>query len=139
MDTFTGWAAILQACAPILVALVGIIPTIISNRKKTEKSIDTLQATLNAHIKEDEDDKARQARLRILRFNDELCAHVPHSESYFEDILDDIDFYEKYCASHPTFRNSRGKAAMEHVKTTYTKVKSRGGFLMPQERRTTND
>ena len=136
MEHFNGWAAILQACAPILVAIVTIIPTIINNRKKTEKRIETLQKTLDNHIKEDEDDKARQARLRILRFNDELCAHVLHSESYFEDILDDIDYYEKYCASHPTFRNSRGKTAMEHVKTTYTKVKNKGGFLTPQERRT---
>lgn len=30
---------ILTACAPILVALIGIIPTVVANRKKTEKSI----------------------------------------------------------------------------------------------------
>lgn len=134
MENFTGWAALLQACAPILVAIVTIIPTIINNRKKTEKSIETLQKTLDDHIKEDEDDKARQARLRILRFNDELCAHILHSESYFEDILDDIDAYEKYCGAHPDFKNSRGKAAMEHVKSVYKKIKNKGGFLShPQE------
>lgn len=130
MIRLDGLISVLQACAPILVALVGLIPTIINNRKKTQASIETLQKTLDAHIKEDEDDKARQARLRIIRFNDELCENRLHSESYFEDILDDIDMYEAYCDKHPDFKNGRGKAAMQHVKATYAKVKNKGGFLM---------
>lgn len=131
---------ILTACAPILVALIGIIPTMISNRKKTQESIkesqnaakkdmEKLQSTLDNHIREDEDDKARNQRYRILRFYDELCEHRKHSESHFEDILDDIDDYEKYCESHPLFRNNRGKVAMAHIKATYGTIKSSGGFL----------
>lgn len=127
------WLGLAEACVPILVALVGIIPTIINNRKKTQASIETLQETLDAHIREDEDDKARQARLRIIRFNDELCENRPHSESYFEDILDDIDFYEAYCDSHPGFRNNRGHTAMEHTKAVYTKLKNKGKFLTHTE------
>ncbi len=131
---------LLTACAPILVALVGIIPTVISNRKKTQESIkasneamekrmDKMQATLDNHIHEDEDERARNQRYRILRFYDEMCEHRDHSESHFEDILDDIDDYEKYCLSHPEFRNNRGKVAMEYIKTMYGKIKSSGGFL----------
>ena len=135
------WLAnLLTACAPILVALVGIIPTVISNRKKTQESIkasnkamekrmDKMQATLDNHIHEDEDERARNQRYRILRFYDEMCEHRDHSESHFEDILDDIDDYEKYCLSHPEFRNNRGKVAMEYIKTMYGKIKSSGGFL----------
>ena len=93
---------ILSACAPVLVALVGIIPTVISNRKKTQETLeqtrketkeqlDRVQRTLDNHIKEDEDDKARNQRYRILRFYDEMCEHRRHSESHFEDILHDID------------------------------------------------
>lgn len=129
MDNLAGWLGVLQACAPILVALVGIVPTIINNRKKTQASIDELRETLDAHIKDEEEDKARQARLRIIRFNDELCANVEHSESYFEDVLDDVDTYETYCAEHPDFKNNRGKAAMDHVKEVYTKLKNSGKFL----------
>lgn len=131
---------ILTVCAPILVALVGIIPTVVSNRKKTEESIQAsnkaigeqmtkMQSTLDAHIREDEDDKARNQRYRILRFYDEMCSHIDHSESHFEDILDDIDDYEKYCESHPDFRNNRGKVAMAYIKSMYGKIKSSGGFL----------
>lgn len=131
---------IITACSPILVALIAIIPTIISNRKKTEKSIkdsnevmkkdmEKMQSTLDAHIREDEDEKARNQRYRILRFYDEMCEDRDHSESHFEDILDDIDDYEKYCDAHPEFRNNRGKVAMEYIKESYGKIKSRGGFL----------
>lgn len=127
------WLDILKACVPIFVALVGIVPTIISNRKKTQDSIATLQQTLDLHIKEDEDDKARQARLRILRFNDELCENRLHSESYFEDILDDIDMYEAYCDKHPAFKNNRGHVAMQHVKDNYEKLKYKGEFLTHQK------
>lgn len=129
MGSFDGWAVLIQACAPILVALAGIVPTIINNRKKTQASIDELRAALDAHIKDEEADRARQARQRIIRFNDELCANVSHSESYFEDILDDVDTYETYCAGHPDFKNNRGKAAMDHVKSVYTKLKNSGKFL----------
>lgn len=120
---------ILETCVPILVALVGIIPTIINNRKKTEEAIKTVQSTLNAHIKEDEDEKARNQRYRILRFYDEICEGKLHSESHFEDILDDISSYSRYAASHPDFKNHRGKIAMEEIDATYRKIKNKGGFL----------
>ncbi len=128
------WPAVLTACAPILVALIGIIPTIISNRKKTETSIAELQRTLNAHIAEGEEDQAKNQRYRILRFYDELCDQRRHSESHFEDILDDIDEYETYCSKHPDFRNSRGAAAMEYIKETYARIKARGGFLTHEKK-----
>ena len=138
---------ILTASSPMLVALIAIIPTIISNRKKTQESIkasndemkkqleetakqiDGVQITLNAHTREDEDESARNKRYRILRFYDEMCEHRKHSESHFEDILDDIDDYEKYCEAHPQFKNNRGRVAMEHIKAAYGKIKISGGFL----------
>ena len=128
-----GIVGILTACAPIFVALVGIIPTVISNRKKTQESIEKVQKTLDAHIKEDEDEKARNTRYRILRFYDEMCENRRHSESHFEDILDDIDAYERYCNNHPNFRNSRGHVAMQNIKDTYGRLKSNGGFLKHEE------
>ena len=145
------WVAILTACSPVLIAIVGIIPTIIVNRKKTQDSIESFQAQITAdvkatkqevtdvqkqleqHIEEDEADKARTARYRILRFYDELCRDDEHSESHFEDILDDIDYYEAYCDEHPKFKNSRGRVAMEYIRETYHKVKAKGGFLTHKE------
>lgn len=146
-ERMSAWVNIIVACAPVLVALVGIIPTIINNRKKTQASlnemmeelkkdsketnekVDKIGKQLEDHIKENEDDNAKQARARILSFYDEICENKKHSESHFEDILDDIDYYENYTESHKDFKNSRGKAAMNYIRSTYSKVKETGGFL----------
>lgn len=129
MIPLENYISILQACVPILVALVGIIPTIISNRKKTEESIKNLQTTLDNHIKEDENERARNQRYRILRFYDEVCSGVKHSESHYEDILDDISDYEQYCQKHKDFKNSRGTIAMKEIEDTYKELKKKGSFL----------
>ena len=141
------WIQFLQAFSPVLIAIVGIIPTIIVNRRKTQESIESFQKQITAdvqstkqevtevqrqleqHIMEDEEAKVKQARYRILRFYDELCNGVEHSESHFEDILDDCDLYEKYCDDHPDFKNSRGHVAIQYIRETFHKVKSKGGFL----------
>lgn len=124
----------------IAVALIAIIPTIISNRKKTEQSIkdmtkatdkrvDKLQSSFDQHVEDYEAAKAASQRYRILRFYDEVCEGRKHSESHFEDILDDIDDYDTYCDTHPKFKNNRGHVAMQYIRDTYAKVKANGGFL----------
>lgn len=136
--------SLITAIAPILVALIAIIPTVITNRKKTQKSItdantaterriDKIQSTLDNHIREDEDDNARNRRTRILRFYDEMCEGRLHSENHFEDILDDIDEYEKYCDAHPNYKNNRGHIAMAYIKSSYDKLKAKNGFLVHKE------
>ena len=147
MDKMSFWLGIIQYVAAVLIASVPIITTIITNRKKTVDKLDELKTelkadvkatnddvesvkkTLAAHIKDSEEEKAKQARQRILRFYDEICSGAEHSESHFEDILDDIDFYETYCNEHPKFKNNRGVAAMETIKDTYKHLKAKGGFL----------
>ena len=153
---------LVTAIVPFLIAIVTIIPTIISNRKKTQKSIEEMQEKttqsiekmqeemaknnkevndkvdavtkqLTAHIQENEDDNAKQTRARILNFYDEVCEGKKHSESHFEDILDDIDYYEHYTETHKEFRNSRGKAAMQYIRDTYHRVKEKGGFLVHKD------
>lgn len=131
---------ILTACVPVLVALVGIIPTVISNHKKTqeslketteaiEKRMDKLQSSYDAHVADYEAARASSQRYRILRFYDEICEGRKHSESHFEDILDDIDSYENYCEKHREYKNNRGHVAMQYIRDTYAKVKAKGGFL----------
>ena len=131
---------VLSFLSSVIVAFIAIIPSIKTNRKKTDEAVkeskeaakrdmEKMQATLDAHIREDEDERARNQRYRILRFYDEMCEHRDHSESHFEDILDDIDDYEKYCDTHPQFRNNRGQVAMTYIKEMYAKIKSSGGFL----------
>ena len=132
--------ALIGAVGSGLAAAIAIIPTIIANRKKTQNSIkesneatkkqfDSLKSDFDNHVKEYEESKAKSQRYRILRFYDEMCDHREHSESHYEDILDDIDEYELYCDKHKEFKNNRGKAAMEYIKAEYPNIKANGGFL----------
>ena len=131
---------LLTVVGNIVVAVVAIIPTIITNRKKTQESIKQsneatdkqiaeIKTAFDAHVEDYEAAKAASQRYRILRFYDEVCSKQKHSESHYDDILDDIDEYENYCASHSKFRNNRGHVAMQYIRDTYAKVKADGGFL----------
>lgn len=121
--------AIINALAPIIVATIPILASVFTTRSKTKKQIEDLCGKLDGHIKEDEDYKAKQARTRILRFADECYRGDLHSENFFEDIIEDIDYYEKYCAAHKDFRNNKAKAAMKRIKEVYAKCQREHSFL----------
>lgn len=69
----------------------------------------------------DESD-AKQARINILRFDDELSADMKHSRDYFRQILEDIHVYEAYCADHKEFKNGYTKIAADHIRETYDQL-----------------
>lgn len=47
-------------------------------------------------------------RYRILRFDDEIRHKIRHSKEHFDQILEDIDKYEKYCRENPDFPEQQG-------------------------------
>lgn len=131
---------LLTVVGNIVVAVVAIIPTIITNRKKTQdsikasneatdKRIEKMQESFDSHVNDYEAARAASQRYRILRFYDEVCEGRKHSESHFEDILDDIDAYEAYCEAHREFKNNRGHVAMKYIRDIYGTIKANGGFL----------
>lgn len=81
------------------------IDKIIDQVDKLSEKIDGNQAVL--------------ARTHILRFDDELMNGIDHSQEYFRQQLDDIDTYEKYCGTHPGFKNSYATSAIDHIRHTY--------------------
>ena len=62
---------------------------------------------------------AKAARARVLRFGDELLHDVHHSKEHFDDILQDITEYKKYCDEHPEFENDRMQITAQTIKDTY--------------------
>lgn len=73
--------------------------------------------------------QAGQARKRILRFNDELLRHELHSKEFFDDVLEDVDAYERYCEEHPKYRNSKAVLAISNIRRCYEKCEADGDFL----------
>lgn len=78
-----------------------------------------LRNELREHIQKTEEDRTNRARLRILRFNDEIMTGVEHSKEHFDEILEDIDRYEQYCELHPSYENNKAILAIKTIKEEY--------------------
>lgn len=90
--------------------------------KKLTKEVDTLK-------KEEELERARQARQRILRFNDEILFNKRHSKEHFDEILDDIDTYEDYCENHEDYENNKAVLAISTIREVYKECLRDHDFL----------
>lgn len=91
---------------------------IIERLDSLDKKVDKIEMSL------DERD-AVLARTHILRFADEIYNNGPmsHSKEYYEQTLDDIQTYEKFCTSRKaSFRNGRTTASAEYIKAEYEKL-----------------
>lgn len=76
-----------------------------------------------------EKNNADTARNRVLRFDDELYNGIKHSQEYFNQVLEEIDMYEHYCANHPEYKNSRTVEATKHIKEIYQKCRDEHLFV----------
>lgn len=75
------------------------------------------------------EERATNSRIRILGFSDEIMHGVLHSEESFNQALQDITEYEKYCEKHPDYKNARAKVAISNIQTVYEKCVHEGNFL----------
>ena len=91
--------------------------------KKLASEVDTLK-------REEELERARQARQRILRFNDEILFNKRHSKEHFDEILDDIDTYEDYCDAHEDYENNKAVLAISTIREVYKECLRDHDFLI---------
>ena len=69
-------------------------------------------------------------RQRILRFNIELMRGEDFTHECFNDMLLDIDEYERFCETHPGYKNNRAVMAIANIKRVYQDHEENGGFLV---------
>lgn len=120
-----------QFLGMFITGLVSIIVALISSNgfwARIEKKNGLKQKIDDIGAKIDENE-AKGARRRILRFSDELTQKVRHTKDYFDDILADIDLYERYCEDHPKFPNNRTLMAETNIKATYQQCLAEHDFL----------
>lgn len=91
-----------------------------ANQKELSEKIDNVSGEVKAVSEQLAEHKAVLARTHILRFADELRIGT-HSKEYFEQQLQDIDTYDRYCESHPHFANGLTKMASQFIKDEYRK------------------
>ena len=65
------------------------------------------------------EDRATNARIRILTFADEVLHKQKHSKESFDQIHEDMDRYNAYCNSHKDYENSKAVAAMATINKAY--------------------
>ena len=91
--------------------------------------VDILKKDLDDFKKESELERVRQARQRILRFNDEILFDKRHSKEHFDEILEDITLYEKYCREHKEYENNKAILAIATIKEVYQDCMDTHDFL----------
>ena len=138
IKTVLSWGAIAVAAA---MSLVQIAPIKINpwswlakkigraiNGEVIEK-VDKLNIEV-AEIRTQQDEhSAKDSRMRILRFGDELLHGENHSKDHFDQILDDVNRYEVYCNEHPNFVNNMTRMTIAQIKSEYQARLSANTFL----------
>lgn len=94
-----------------------------------EEKIDKLTDDLEGFKNQEELENMRQARQRILRFSDEILFDQKHSKEHFDEILEDIDLYEKYCHEHEDYENNRAELAIASIREIYKECLKDHSFL----------
>lgn len=132
---------IITACGGALIAAVVSIVTLFLNRKwqKEDRTadriselsvkIDNVQSALQNHIAENAEQDALQARRRIIDFSDECRRGTRHSEEHFDNVLDDITMYERYCDEHPKFKNRKAESSTRFIMDIYDQTKRNNDFI----------
>lgn len=87
------------------------------------------QSRLDEHIRVDDERDADRHRESILQFNNELLRELPHTREDFIEVLAKIDAYEKYCAEHPEYPNSRAVHAIANIGRVYDDRLKKHDFL----------
>lgn len=75
-------------------------------------------------------DRATDARRRILRASDEVQLGTSHSREWWEQIMEDISEYEKYCLTHANYENNKAKIAINELTKCYETRRERQDFLI---------
>lgn len=100
-----------------------------SINKEVLEKVNHLSQEVDTLKKDEELERARQARQRILRFNDEILFEKRHSKEHFDEILDDIDTYEEYCRTHEDYENNKAVLAIATIREVYKDCLKTHDFL----------
>lgn len=92
-------------------------------------AIEEVRKELDALRSEISEDRATNARIRILSFSDEVQRRIKHSEESFNQVNSDIDTYRRYCDKHPDYKNNRAVMAIANIERVYAECLQQHDFL----------
>lgn len=108
-------AEIVQSCGELSKRIDGINAEL----SKTQESIAEAKEAINKSQDFELETRAIAARVRILRFGDELQEDKKLSKGRFDQALADINAYDDYCAKHSEFKNGVTEPTSSFIKEQY--------------------
>ena len=122
-------SAICAAAVPLVQARMARHDDKADKNDKIIERLDKLDEKISNLATHVEETAAVQARVRILRFTDELSHGQKHSRDHFSQTLEDARIYTNYCDEHPNFRNDITTSSIEFIKETYEERLRKNDFL----------
>lgn len=108
----------------------GVESSIGNLSKKMDDRFDVLDEKIDKVDSKADQNNAVAMRVRILRFRDEMLMEQKHTHDSYQQVLSDIDGYEKYCAANPAFKNNQTVETIKHIKASYQKRLEKHDFLV---------
>lgn len=116
------WTAILTFIGKILTKEFS------ESQKALVERVDVLSDKIEAVAESVEETRAIAAKVRILRFADEIIGKQAHSRESFVQIFADIDTYDRYCRNHLDFKNHNTVSATKLITDAYDERSKIGDF-----------
>ncbi len=125
----------LEHFVPILVTIIAsggfwsFLQFMINKHSGTTEKLNAMSDQIDRLDKKLDERSAISARIRILRFSDELMENRKHSKDSYDQCLSDITEYEQYCSDHPAFKNNQTARTVEFIKRNYDERLEKHDFL----------
>ena len=93
------------------------------------EKFDRLESKVDQNQQIADERAAKDIRIRIQRFGDEILHEREHSKEHFDQILQDITEYDAYCFEHPDFKNNMTHLTTRSIMETYSRLWEKHDFL----------
>ena len=108
-------AEIIQSCDDFSKRIDGINAELTKTQESIAEAKEAIKKSQNFEL----ETRAIAARVRILRFGDELQEEKKPSKGRFDQALADINAYDEYCAKHSDFKNGVTEPTSTFIKEQY--------------------
>ena len=98
------------------------------SQKTLMDRVEVLSDKIEAVAESVEETRAIAARVRILRFADEIIGKQAHSRESYVQIFTDIDTYDKFCRNHLDFKNHNTVSATRLINDAYDERSRKNDF-----------
>lgn len=99
-----------------------------SIKENVEQLTDKIEKLHEQEVYEREKEKALTCRRNVISFADGVSHGNTYSSELWNQTLEDITYYERFCEQHPDFPNGKAVSSIKMLKTVYQELLLTGGI-----------